>query len=195
MGALPLGERRRRIRPTARGDRAHSQGGLWGVRGSRAGPWGILVPPAPHPRCRRGRARGRSQSWRGELIPRVSASHVGVSQRLPPGSKPFTPDSSLPRRINWLRGAAPHPTNANLLPGREVPPPGGTGSSGLVPGALGAARSCRCRWQGLPGESGWRRGAAPHPTNPNLLLSREVPPGGTDGGDGAVGGLSRSYLS
>lgn len=181
MGALPLGERRRRIRPTARGDRAHSQGGLWGVRGSRAGPWGILVPPAPHPRCRSGRARGRSQGWRGELIPRVSASHVGVSQRLPPGSKPFTPDSSLPRQINWLRGAAPHPTNANLLPGREVPPPGGTGSSGLVPGALGAAGAGGRDYRGS------RAGGGVQPLTPRIQTScsagrcrREEPTAGTE---------------
>lgn len=39
MGALPLGERRRRIRPAARGDQAHSRrwGELRGVRGVGSG--------------------------------------------------------------------------------------------------------------------------------------------------------------
>lgn len=190
MGALPLGERRRRIRPTARGDRAHSQGGLWGVRGSRAGPWGDPGSPRPASPLPEGPCAGQEPRLeRGAHPTRVRVPCGGVTEASTQRFEAFHPKSLPPPTDQLAAGCSPSSHKS------KPPPPGGTGSSGLVPGALGAARSCRCRWQGSPEGSDRPRGAAPHPTNPNLLPGREEPPGGTDGGDGAVGGLSSSYLS
>lgn len=58
MGALPLGERRRRIRPTARGDRAHSQGGALGSEGLPSRPLGGSWLPPPRIPAAGGAVRG-----------------------------------------------------------------------------------------------------------------------------------------
>lgn len=162
MGALPLGERRRRIRPTARGDRAHSQGGLWGVRGSRGSLGGILAPPAPHPRCGgavRGAGAKAGAGSASHACPRPTCGYHGgfhpvgtLSPRITP-----SPDGSPGCGVQPLT-----PTNPNL-PSREVPAARGLCPAlRALPAPAGAAGSDS-------GGSGWPRGAAPHPTNPNLL--------------------------
>lgn len=112
--------------PTVRGK--EGGGGKSGhTRGSGMSGLGwSWFPTAPHPRCRRGRVRGRSwgeRRWKvvvggGGVKPammlrgctsatahptRVRVPRGGVSQRLPPGLKAFTPNSlpslSPPRRI------------------------------------------------------------------------------------------------
>lgn len=129
--------------PRRGGNRAHSQGGLWGVGGSRGSPRGDPGSPRPASPLPEGPCAGREPRLeRGAHPARVRVPPGGVTEvTASPASEPFTPNHSLPRRISRPRGAAPHPTN------------------------------------------------------PNLLAGPEVPPGGTDGGDGAVGGLSSSYLS
>lgn len=159
MGALPLGERRRRVRPTARGgDRAHSRGAL-GSEGLPSRPsWGgILAPPAPHPRCRRGGARGRSRGgWSGELIPRVSASPrvcggcVCVTEAST-RSEAFHPRALPPPRDRPAAGRSPFIPQIQTSSSGEVPAarglcpalPAPAGAAGRdYRGGLGPAEGC-----------------------------------------------------
>lgn len=181
MGALPLGERRRRIRPAARGERPHSQGGSGeGVRGSRGSPrGGSRLPPPRSPAGSAGAAGGAGSS--PHACPRPTERVTESSTR----SKPFTPHHSLPRRA---AGCSPSPH-------KSEPParPGGASTGRYRQLGACARRSRRCpscrgrgRCQGLPGG---RADPSPHKSKPPAL------PGGTGGGNGAAGGLSRSYLS
>lgn len=183
MGALPLGERRRRIRPTARGDRAHSQGGLWGVRGSRGSLGGILAPPAPHPRgggAVRGAGAKAGAGSASHACPRPTCGYHGG----------FHPVGTLSPRITPSPDGSPGCGVQPLTPQIQTCPAGRYRQLGAC-----ARRSGRCPLLPAPLAAipGGRAGRGVQPLTPQIRTC--CPPGGTDGGDGAVGGLSRSYLS
>lgn len=121
--------------------------------------------------------------------PRPTGVGVGGVTEASTPFEAFHPKSLPPptdQRVQFLTPKIQTSFPAGRRLHREVP-----AARGLCP----ALSALPVPGAGIPGGVGLAAGCSPSPRKSKPPARPETPPGGTDGRDGAVGGLSRSYLS